>query len=300
MTTNATSAAPEQASPLPKVSILIPLYNTREDHLRDAVDSILNQTFTDFELVIVDDGSTDPHIMQTIRSYDDTRIRFFVNPKNLGISSTRNRLLDLARGEYLAIMDHDDVSLPDRLQKQVAYLDANPQVGVLSCFAEYFQDRHGVWCYPVEDEDIRQALMLESVVIHSAAMLRKRVLVENGIHYEERFSPAEDYALWCSLISCTRFHNLPEVLLRYRWHATNCSVLQNEKMERAKLLVLNFARSNHPALFGMVRENVVRTTRIKLFGCIPLMKIVKQIDTTEYFMFGLPFARARRSYRFDS
>lgn len=109
-----------------KVSVLVPLYKTQESHLRAAIDSILNQTFGDFELLLLDDSPAGEDLAGIVHSYQDSRIRYVRNEINLGISASRNKLFDLAQGEYLAIMDHDDISLPQRLEKQVAYLDAPP------------------------------------------------------------------------------------------------------------------------------------------------------------------------------
>ena len=116
---------------MPKISVLLPVYNTAEDYLRECIDGILGQTFSDFELIIVNDASTDANVERVVKSYEDSRIRYYVNEKNLGISETRNKLIDLAQGEYLAVHDHDDVSLPERFAKQVAYLDMHPEIGVL-------------------------------------------------------------------------------------------------------------------------------------------------------------------------
>ena len=106
---------------MPLISVLLPLYNTREEYLRACMDGILGQTFDDFEVVIVNDCSPDPNVARVVRSYSDPRIRYYENERNLGISETRNRLIELASGEFLAVHDHDDVSLPERFERQVAF-----------------------------------------------------------------------------------------------------------------------------------------------------------------------------------
>ncbi|WP_418765953.1 glycosyltransferase family 2 protein, partial [Mailhella sp.] len=116
---------------MPRISVLMPVYNTRPEHLREAMDSILSQTFTDFEFLILNDCSTDPQVETVVKSYTDPRIVYAVNERNLGISGARNRLLDMAQGEYLAVMDHDDIALPTRFEKQVAFLDAHPEIGIV-------------------------------------------------------------------------------------------------------------------------------------------------------------------------
>lgn len=124
----------------PKVSVMTSIYNTNPKHLRECIESILNQTFKDFEFIILSDSPDNTALDEIVKSYSDPRIKFFKNAKNEGISVTRNRMLELANGEYWAVFDHDDISLPERLQKEVEYLDANPSVGVIGTFVQYFND----------------------------------------------------------------------------------------------------------------------------------------------------------------
>ena len=105
---------------MPKVSVLVPIYNTNETHLREMIESVLNQSFSDFEFLLLNDSPNNKKLKEIIESYHDNRIIYEENPQNMGISASRNRLLDLAKGEYLAIFDHDDVCLPDRFELQVA------------------------------------------------------------------------------------------------------------------------------------------------------------------------------------
>ncbi len=282
----------------PRVSVLLPVYNTKEAFLREAIDSILAQTFTDFELLVVDDASPDPNVRRVVRAYADSRIRYDVNPVNMGISGVRNRLLDMARGEYLAVMDHDDISLPQRFEKEVAYLDANPGVGVVSCFAEVVGGgKTSVWTFPVEDADIKAALIRICPLLHPASMIRRQVLRDSGLRYEADFSPAEDYALWCRLIPHTRFHNLPEVLFRYRLHETNTSIVQKEKMERAQLAVQCMVKAGNPALYDFYTESATHVTRVKLFGFIPCLKIVRRGRRRACSLFGIPLYRSKIDHR---
>lgn len=282
------------AGDTPKVSVLVPVYNTPVQYLREAVDSILGQTFADFELIIVNDASTDEKVEETVRGYADPRIRYFVNPVNLGISGTRNRLLDLARGDYLAIMDHDDVSFPERLRKEVEYLDANPDVGVVSCVAEVTNDKATELRFPVDDADIRLALFENNVIVHSACMFRKSALEAHGIRYEAEYTPAEDYAICCRLVPHTRLHNLPDTLLRYRNHESNTSRLQREQSERMRLAVRNRYIADNPALYNTYCARARHVTQIKLFGFIPFLKIMKRGRRTICTLFGIPLYRSKR------
>ena len=200
---------------MPKVSVLMPVYNTNHAYLRQAIESILSQTFEDFEFLILNDHSTDFQIEKIIKSFQDVRIKYYNNKKNLGISGARNKLLDLAQGEYLAIMDHDDISLPERLQKQVDYLDKHPYVGAVGS-AHGHIGRNDIFHRPISNKKIRETIFFVCPLHHPTTMLRKEVLTQNNIRYEEDFTPAEDYLPWRRLRDGTKLHNLPDVLFIYR------------------------------------------------------------------------------------
>ena len=124
----------------PKISVLTPIYNTKPQHLRECIDSILDQTLTDFEFIILNDSPDNLEIENIVKSYDDIRIKYYKNDSNIGISASRNKLLELARGEYVAVFDHDDVCLPNRLENEASYLDKNAEVGVVGAFVQYFTE----------------------------------------------------------------------------------------------------------------------------------------------------------------
>ncbi len=270
----------------PKISVLVPVYKTKEAYLRECIESILGQTFQNFELLLLDDCPEDTNCEEIIQSYQDDRIRYYRNETNLGISASRNKLIELARGEYLAVMDHDDVSMPDRLEKQATFLDTHPNIGVVSSEILRFP-QNTISPNPIENHDIKLALMSVCVLCHPAAMIRKSVLTEHHILYEEEFTPAEDYALWCRLIPHTQFHNLPDILLKYRWHETNTSILQNSKMQLATLSIHAFVQQENPALYQEFLLRAKHSSIIRLFGILPLLKIVRQGYKTRMDLFGL-------------
>lgn len=278
---------------MPKVSVLMPIWNTRAEHLREAMESILNQTFTDFEYLILNDSPDNTKLDEIVASYNDPRIRYARNEKNVGITPSRNKLLQMAEGEYIAIFDHDDISEPTRLEKQVAYLDAHPEVGVLGSWVREFPLDKTVR-YPENDEEIRMGLMWGCVVPHSAAMVRRKVLEEHGIMYEERFSPSEDYALWCRLIPHTQFHNLPEVLFRYRLYEGNTSKSQATKMSNATMGIRAFVKADNPALYEEYLLRAEHTTRIRLFGFIPLLTVRRKGAISKVYLFEcLPLYKSK-------
>lgn len=258
---------------MPKVSVLMPLYNTNESHLREAIESVLNQTFTDFEFLLLNDSPDNTRLDAVVAEYKDPRIKYSRNEKNIGITPSRNKLVELAQGEYLAVMDHDDISLPERFAKQVAYLDAHPETGVVGARVQNIGDNAKTSNYPENPRDIKLGLMYGCVIAHSCAMVRKSLLTEHGIRYEEVYSPSEDYALWCRLLKYTEFANLPEVLFRYRMYEGNTSKAQADKMARAATAVQAFARADNPALYQELLLRGRYSTTIRLFGCIPFLKI---------------------------
>lgn len=269
-----------------KISVLMPVYNTPENYLREAVESILAQTCADFEFLILNDASTDDNVEKVINSYDDKRIRYWQNDRNLGISLSRNKLIGLSRGEYLAVFDHDDVSLPERLEKQAAFLDAHPEVGVVGCWYRILGTENKVSCFPAEDAEIKEIMVNSCCICHPASMIRRSVLVEHNIGYESDYTPAEDYALWCRLLSKTRFANLPEVLFAYRNHEGNTSHLQREKMRDASIRIQNFVRRDNPELWAAAEAKMQETVKIRLFGLLPLLTIKRSLNRELWLLFG--------------
>jgi len=260
----------------PRVSVLTPIYNTNPQHLRECIDSILAQTFTDFEFIILNDSPDNIELDELVKSYTDSRIVYVKNEKNMGISTSRNKLIDLSRGEYLAVFDHDDISVPERLEKEVAILDENGHIGVVSGWIDWFGDTKytGVHIYPEQDTDIKTFLTNDCFIVHTACMIRKSVLIENNIRYEWLYSPAEDYQLWARLMDVTDFYNLQMVLAKYRFSGVNTSLRQQKQMHDARKKISLQVSDKHFAYRHEFEKRYV-IKRIKLFGVIPFLKIKK-------------------------
>ena len=269
---------------MPEVSVLLPVYNTPEQYLRECIDNILAQTFKDFELIIVNDASTDRNVEHVIKSYEDPRIRYYLNEKNLGISETRNRLLDLAQGKYLAVHDHDDISAPQRFEKQVSYLEAHNEVGILGT-AHIEIPKNKIVFHPLKNEEIEERLMYDCPLIHPSVMMRKSVLDETGVRYDKEYFPTEDYNLYLHLIGRTRFANLPEVLFKYRKHKTNTTNKETKQIRAIERKVFAYLQTEHSDLWRRAQLNHVRVTKIKVLG-LPLLKIKSFQTTTNYYLFG--------------
>lgn len=205
---------------MPKISVLMPVYNTEEIFLREAIESILNQTYADFEFLIIDDGSTN-NTEDIILSYKDERIKYIKNEQNIGLIKTLNKGINLAQGEYIARMDSDDISLPERFAKQVKFLDENPDIDVLGTWFQCLPSGRIVETSP-KDKDIKEHLLVNSNDIgHPTVMIRRATIIKYELKYDENALYVEDYALWLSLIDKIKFANLTEVLLNYRIHGNN-------------------------------------------------------------------------------
>jgi glycosyltransferase involved in cell wall biosynthesis len=205
----------------PSVTVLLPVHNGAA-HVREAIDSILAQTFPDFELLVIDDGSADD-TPQILRGVADPRMRVVTNPKNLGLVPTLNRGLEMARGEFIARQDHDDVSLPERLKRQVDYLRSNPDCAVVGTEAVQ-TDAQGRKAFrllrPSGAEAIRWYLCFDNAFIHSSVMFRRDVVWRELGGYPQSLH-SEDYALWSRVARTHSTANLPEPLLHYREHASS-------------------------------------------------------------------------------
>ena len=223
----------------PSVSVVLPVWNA-ERYLAGAIESVLAQSFADFELLIVDDGSTDGS-GASIRRYRDHRIRHIENDKNLGVTRSLNLALERARGRYVARMDADDLCAPERLERQVAFLDAHRDVALVASRARWI-DAHGteigVIDTPVDGETLCRRLRRRNCIVHGSVMIRSEVVREVG-GYDESMERAEDYDLWLRLAERHRIAVLPDLLYSWREHAGGVGLRHLEQQlqvaERARL-----------------------------------------------------------------
>lgn len=222
----------------------MPVYNC-ESFIEESVESILNQTITDFEFLIIDDSSTDKTVAR-IKSYDDPRINLIQKPVNTGYVDSLNLGLSFARGKYVARMDGDDISVSERFAKQFAYMEENEQVVVCGSLC-YRMGENRIIYAPENHETIKLALLRENALVHPSVMMRKEALNKLSTVYDVDKEPAEDYDLWVRLVPIGKLHNLQEVLLNYRVHDNQVTKkrkdqqLMNAASCRIKLLsYLNF------------------------------------------------------------
>ena len=200
-----------------KISVVMPVYNQKEEYLREAIDSILNQTYKDFEFVIVNDGSTN-NSEEVILSYSDNRI-VYIKQENQGVARSLNNGIEIANGEYIARMDSDDISLPERFEKQIKFLDEHPEISILGTWYETFP-KIKITKTP---QNVRFTDILNACCIcHPSVMMRKADLDKYNLRYNPEFT-SEDYELWSRAVQYLNIQNLPEVLVKYRLHEENIS-----------------------------------------------------------------------------
>jgi len=229
----------------PLVSVVMSVYNG-ERYLREAIESILTQTFADFEFIIIDDGSTDAS-RDIILSYGDSRIRLVDNERNLGLTRSLNRGLQLARGEYVARQDADDVSMPERLARQVAFLDTNPHIVLLGTWAQEI-DAEGRALVtrepPCECAAIRWMLLFDNPYIHTSVILRRATVLKEVGFYNEKYAYAQDYDLWSRIARVFPVANLPEQLVKFRISRESMSYTYGEMIlsEPAEISLRNLSK----------------------------------------------------------
>ena len=204
------------------VSILMPVYNA-EKHLAEAIESILNQSFTDFEFLIINDGSTD-RSEDIILSFSDPRIRYIKNESNLKLIKTLNKGIQLCTGKYIVRMDADDISHPERIQKQVEFMESNPEIGICGSWFEAFGEvENAIVKYKETHDEIMTRMFYQCHFCHPSIIIRGEIFNELKMHFDENYSHAEDYEFYLRAAKKWKFHNLQEVLLKYRIHGESVS-----------------------------------------------------------------------------
>jgi Glycosyltransferases involved in cell wall biogenesis len=200
----------------------MPVYNA-EEYLKDAIDSILNQTFTDFEFLIINDGSTDKS-KKIIEQYNDSRIRFLDYEENSGLARVRNKGITEAKAEYIAWLDADDISHPLRLEKQVKLLEKNPEIEICGTWVKTIGGKTShKWRYPTKPDFIRCRMIFDDPLATSSVMLRRKILTEQNQRFDLNYPPAEDYDLWERISNHHQIANVPKFLTFYRLHENQTS-----------------------------------------------------------------------------
>lgn len=231
----------------PLVSILMPAYKTAS-YLREAVDSMLAQTFKDFELIVLNDCSPDD-TEEILDTYDDPRIVRYKGEKNVGLSNVLNVGLEMARGKYIARMDSDDISLPKRLQIQVDFLESHPNIDLVSVGMKLFGAKEETWVRERDPEKVKINALFHSPVLHASSMWRRDSFEKHGLRFRQEMVPSEDYDLWTrALVRGLKLVNLPEVLYEYRIHDAQASLQTEIIKEKDREVQKNYMHLALPSL----------------------------------------------------
>ncbi len=200
----------------PAISVVLPAYNAAR-WIGESLESILSQSFDDFELIVVNDGSTDG-TASVVERFGDPRIRLMSNDTNRGIIFSLNRGIEESRGRYIARMDADDIARPERLARQIAFMEAHPEVGLCGTWARKFVPCGPRWVQrgPTDSRSLKATLLFSTPFIHPTVMIRRSVLSVHNLRYDQAFPMVEDYRLWCEMALTTELAIIPEVLLEYR------------------------------------------------------------------------------------
>ena len=222
------------------VSVVMSVYNS-EKYLSEAIESILNQIYTNFEFIIVNDGSTDSSL-DIIQEYmaKDERI-VLISRENKGLPYSLNEGIEIAKGEYIARMDADDISLPTRFEEQVRFMEENIEIGICGIWAEVFGEnvKNSILKQPPTHEEMKIRLLFSVCFAHPTVMMRKEILVKHKLKYNLDYVNAQDYELWSKISEFTRMANIPKVLLKYRVSENSITTITDTQKVglRYKLLI---------------------------------------------------------------
>jgi len=258
----------------PLVSVLMPAYNA-EKYIGEAIESILNQTFKDFEFIIIDDASTDG-TWEVIQRYakKDRRIIALRNKQNIYIAKNRNALVALAKGKYIAWQDADDISVTTRLKKQVSFMEKHHDVGELGGYLLFFDEKNhkSIRTYATDDAQLRKTIFRYSPVAQPTAMIRRECFEKLG-SYNVNHPPAEDIDMSFRIGILYKFANLPFITLQYRQHSDSATFSRLKKIELSTLQIRyqnNGKNGYRMSIFDKV-YNVMQY--ISVFLIIPHIKI---------------------------
>lgn len=222
----------------PKASIIMPSYNTPRDFLREAVNSVLSQTYGELELIIIDDGSAVP-VRDAIADIDDRRIMIVENPGNKGLPFTLNNGIAHCSGKYIFRMDSDDICEKNRIERQVGFFEAHPEIDVTATFSRSFGDYEVLYRSPSGDAQIKAGFLWKNELVHPTVGLKAETVKKYDVRYRVG-AASEDYELWTRMAfeyNC-KFAVIPEELLRYRMHGGQVTKNNSEKLQKSELEII--------------------------------------------------------------
>ncbi|QNM86253.1 glycosyltransferase family 2 protein [Polaribacter pectinis] len=273
---------------IPLVSVLMPVYNS-EDYVGEAIESVLKQTYDNFEFLIVNDFSTDKSL-DIILSYKDSRIKVLNMKQNSGISETLNFGLLKAKGKYIVRMDSDDISLPNRIKKQVEFLEKNKEHVICGSNYSIINSSNKV-VLPEKHSIIKTGFLHSCCVAHPTVVIRKSILEKNKLFYSKDNEPAEDYHLWSLLIHKGKFYNIQENLLAYRVHQNQISQSKKTAQDKKSFSVkINYIKTFYKEL---TKEETLMLEKLLLYK-----KKMQDVDIKIFsdFVFNLKISNSKTNF----
>lgn len=219
----------------PLVSVLMPVYNA-ENFLKEAIDSILCQSYKNFEFIIINDGSTDKSL-NIIKSYKNKRIKLINHKTNKGLIFSLNEGIKIAKGKYIVRMDADDISLKNRIRIQTKYMESHPKIGICGTWIETFGSGSSIWETSKNSDYIKTRMLMESSIAHPSVIIRKNALLDNNLFYRKDYIHAEDYDLWVRAADIFPVTNIQQTLLRYRVHKDQIGKLHKTRQNVSSMKV---------------------------------------------------------------
>lgn len=290
----------------PLVTVFITAYNS-EKYISESLESVINQTYKNLEILIIDDGSSDD-TNKIIRTYKDKRIRLITNDENMGIPFNRIKSVEIARGEFLAILDADDVSMLNRIENQVKFMNENKEVLVAGSFYKIFGNKiiNRKYRLNLDSDEMKISLIFRNPLLNSSSIIRLNKIKELGINYNHKYFVAQDYGLWADISKVGEIVNIPQVLVNYRFGHNNITKLSSQKKSlqrkkvidcihndlldhygfdlniREKEIFNNFFNENEPEIDGYIANKAVL-----LFNKMIKINKQKQIFNESLFIFFL-------------
>ena len=247
------------------------IYNEPEEWLRESIDSILNQTFSDFEFIIINDNPERQLNNILLKKYEkrDNRIVIINNEENIGLTKSLNQGLEIAKGEFIARMDGDDISLPKRFEKQIEIMTSYPNVIVCGTQIKHFGNsiNKKKTNFPELHDENLQLLILNSCFAHPTVFIRKSTLIKYQLKYDESYKQTQDYKLWVDLVGYGQFYNLQEVLLLYRCSSHQITYLKRDiQLKNAMNCRSNCLKKliDIPSLLNEISSNQINLNTLKL------------------------------------
>lgn len=272
----------------PKVTVFIALYNA-ENYIKETIESVLNQTYTDYEILIINDGSTDNSV-EVVKQFDDSRIRLLHNEKNSGERFTRDRALTEAKGKYIAVLDADDITVANRLELQINFLENNPEYalcgGWAKCIDEKGKLNNNLITPKTENEDIKINMLFQNQFVNSTTMYNREIGIEVGGHKGVEYGT--DFDVFSKISEKYKVANLSNYLVLYRQHSFSISVAKKDLFKNGELNVLKYLYHkfslddkllNVPLSFFTDDYSEIKPDEIKMF----FEKIISENKLNNYY-----------------